>query len=183
MSTPAPVTTAGLAPMTITGPAPVTKVGPAPAVCTVCPKGKEYKNKQGLSAHIKRAHQNAIDQVQKLASMLSPTSSIDSLAPTASAPTAASTSAAPTASPAPTPVQQTLSFSGSQQSLNNDDIVAATNTNEEAETELQQEEEFMREAKEELEVHEALMDLAEEAFDQESEEKKARSNERKTPRI
>ena len=52
-----------------------TKMTPAvqaPVTCLECPKPKDYVNNQGLKAHIKRMHQSAIDQVQKLATVLSP---------------------------------------------------------------------------------------------------------------
>ena len=44
----------------------------APVTCTECVKPKDYVNNQGLKAHMKRMHQSAIDQVHKLATILSP---------------------------------------------------------------------------------------------------------------
>ena len=52
----------------MTLPAPVT----APVTCHACPKAKEYSSNQGLKAHVKRKHQNTIDQVQNLATLLTP---------------------------------------------------------------------------------------------------------------
>ena len=50
----------------------MTQATPAPVTCTVCVKPKDYVNNHGLRAHIKRMHQSAVDQVQKLATILSP---------------------------------------------------------------------------------------------------------------
>ena len=50
----------------------MTQASQATATCHDCPKPKDYVNNQGLKAHMKRMHQGAIDQVQKLATILSP---------------------------------------------------------------------------------------------------------------
>ena len=182
MATPAHMTMPGPAPaatsnMTMPGPAPaaisnMTMTGPAPAAqvtCLVCPKPREYKNKQGLTSHMKRIHQSAIEQVQKLSTILSPTPSLSSPAQSS-------------------PVQRTLSFSGSQQDGNTEDaiiqetepvaappkspIVNVNLTNQDVEAELEREEDFMEAAKEEIEVFETLADLADTAFDPQTEQVK-----------
>ena len=155
MAAPAPApATAGGSRTTMAGPAPA-----APVTCVVCPKSKEYRNKQGLSNHVKRMHQSAIDQVQKLATMLSPSPSLSS--------------------PVTSPHKRTLSFSGSQLSLDKEDVTEAPantivpeQTNNEADLELQQDEDGMEAAKEDIELYEALTDLADSAFDPETEKEK-----------
>ena len=44
----------------------------APVTYHDCPKPKDDVSNQGLKAHVKRKHQSALDQVQKLATILLP---------------------------------------------------------------------------------------------------------------
>ena len=50
----------------------MTQASQATVTCNDCPKPKDYVNNQGLKAHVKRMHQGAIDQAQKLATILYP---------------------------------------------------------------------------------------------------------------
>ena len=53
-------------------PVKMTPAAQALVTCHDCPKPKDYVNDKGLKAHVKRMHQVAVDQVQKLASIHSP---------------------------------------------------------------------------------------------------------------
>ena len=162
----------------------MTPAAQAMVTCHDCPKPKDYVNNQGLKAHVRRMHQVAADQVQKLASILSPPApgapAPGAPAPGAPAPANAPPTPAATTAPNSTPtlatpaavaggsglvtpkisgpVPRTLCFSGSSSTEERQGDKEAI------EEELDAEPEVLEDAAKEQELFEKLVLITQEAF-------------------
>ena len=157
-------------------PVKMTPAAQALVTCHDCPKPKDYVSDMGLKAHVKRMHQVAVDQVQKLATILSPPApgapapGAPAPAPPTPAVATAPTSTTP-ATPAAVaggsglitpkisgPVPRTLSFSGSSSTEERHGDKEAI------EEELDAEPEVLEDAAKEQELFEKLVQMTQEAF-------------------